>query len=295
MERKGSNWIRILPVLVAALAILVVVVWMNRATWFGGADGTRPAEQAVGQAAGSPAGEVGPSMTDLEQRWATVTGSPPVWPEDFLSPSDCRQVVEELRSLAGRLDRRPYVADWDLPDGVYGLLTGSALDLADNRPQVTGELTRLDAVLANASHGYLVLGRQRLERILRLIREEPDTVEPLALALFRWLRVRDRCGNPADRGPGVHAQYEYAAFALNSLGGQAYLRRRPARIEALAGFYALLVLDRSIEEGYNPYGLDPAREVRRYRQMLSGQDLLFTGRYRDQLADLESRHSPGGG
>lgn len=295
MERKGSSWIRVLPVLVAALVILVAVVWMNRETWFGGAGVGTAAEEAAGQAAGSPGERLGPSMTDLEQRWTAVTGEPPVWPEDLLSPSDCRQVVQELKSLAGRLDRREYVAKWELPDGAYGLLTGSALDLADNRPQVTGELVRLDTVLANVSHVYLVLGRQRLERILRLIREEPDTVEPMAMALFRWLRVRDRCGDPADRGPGVQAQYEYAAFALNSLGGQAYLRRRPARIEALAGFYALLVLDRSIAEGYNPYGLDPAREVRRYRQMLSGQDLLFVRRYEDQLDDLETRHSPGGG
>ena len=296
MEKKGSSWIRFLPLVVAAVVILGTVTWMNRENWFG-ASGPGLPEQASTLDGGAEADAPGqaPSMTDRERTWAGVTGSPPVWPSDLQSPSDCDQVVAELKALAGRLDRHGYIQNWSLPDGVYGLLTGSALDLADNRPQVIGELSRLDAVLANVSHGYLVLGRQRLERILRLIQEEPDMVEPMAMALFRWMRVRDRCGDPGDRGPAVHAQYDYAAFALNSLGGQAYLRRRPARIEALAGFYALLILDSSIEEGYNPYGLDPAREIRRYDQMLAGQELLFGGRYRELLGELAARHAPGGG
>ncbi len=296
MERKGSNWIRFLPVLIVAAAILAVLSWMNRDAWFGGNGKNEPQQAgAAGPQETAGAAQGTPAMTDREQAWAVATGAAPVWPQDLESPSDCAKVVADLRALAGRLDRRDYVREWELPDGVYGLLTGSALDLADKRPQVVGELTRLDTVLANVSHGYLVLGRQRLERILRLIREEPDMLEPMAMALFRWLRVRDRCGDPVDRGPGVHAQYDYAAFALNSLGGQAYLRRRPAKIEALAGFYALLILDRSIEDGYNPYGLDPGREIVRYKQMLAGQDLLFASRYRELLGAMAARHAPGGG
>ena len=291
MERKGSNWIRFLPVVVVGVAIAAALFWMNRDP---GPDGGSEAGAVDGKE-GFAELEAGPSMTDREQAWTAVTGTPPVWPQDLPSPLDCDQAVKELRALSARLDRIGYVSDWSLPDGVYGLLTGSARDLGNNRPEVVGELTRLDAVLANASHGYLILGRQRLERILRLIQEEPEMVEPMAMALFRWLRVRDRCGDPSDRGPGVHAQYDYAAFALNSLGGQAYLRRRPARIEALAGFYALLILDRSIEDGYNPYGLDPVREIRRYDQMLAGQDLLFGARYRAELRKLAARHTPGGG
>ena len=294
MEKGGSNWIRFAPVLILVPVILVVLAWSNRDAWFGGEDGEMPAQSTAGENTGEPA-ETAPSMTDLEQAWTTASGTPPEWREDLESPSDCGRVVSELKALAGRLDHRNYVQNWELPEGVYGLLTGSALDLAGNRPRVTGELNRLDTVLANVSHGYLVLGRSRLERILRLIREEPDMVEPMAMALFRWLRVRDRCGDPQDRGPGVHAQYDYAAFLLNSLGGQAYLRRRPARIEALAGFYVLLILDRSIEEGYNPYGLDPGRDIVRYRQMLIGQDLVFGNRYREMLGELERRHTAGGG
>ena len=290
MEQRGSNWIRFLPVLVAAAVILAVVAWMNRESWFGAGD--RDETEQI--AAPDPKPEPAPSMTDLEQAWTAATGAPPVWQADLLSPVNCGEAVAELKRLCGRLDQHGYVAEWTLPEGVYGLLTGSALDLADNRPRVIGELTRLDDVLANVSHGYLVLGRQRLERILRLVEEEPDMVEPMAMALFRWMRARDRCGDPADRGPGFQAQYDYGAFVLTSLGGQAYLRRRPARIEALAGFYALLILDRSIEEGYNPYGLDPGREIRRYDQMLAGNGLLFEKQYREIIRELKTRHMPGG-
>jgi len=199
-------------------------------------------------------------------------------------------VVRDLKRWTGILDSRDYVKEWKLPDGVYGLLTVAAQDLATDRPVVTGELHRLDLLLANVSHLYLTLGRTRLEQIQTLVHLEPDLVEPLGLQLFRWLQVRQRCSSPRDRAPGFQAQYDYASFLLTTLGGQAYLRRRPARLEALGGFYALLILDQSMSNHHNPYGLMLDGELQRYGQMLGGQDLVFTDRYRRLLEEIRRRH-----
>ncbi len=198
-------------------------------------------------------------------------------------------MVGELRRLCGILDDREYVREWNLPGGVYGLITGAARDLAENRPVVTGELRRFDLLLGNVSHLYLTLGRSRVDRILTLVRREPDMVEPLALQFFRWLQVRGQCARPEDRAPSFRAQYEYAAFFLHTLGGQAYLRRRPARWEALGGFYAVWILDRAIREKRNLYGFLIGKDLERYRQMPAGRELVFADRYRQVLDEIRRR------
>jgi hypothetical protein len=284
-KRKGG-WIRFAPIGILIIVVMAVMLWSNWNDWFGSGG-----EDAAVVAAGT---ETGPGVTSsvaLGEGTAAPSGGPAQkWPADLLAPRDCDQVIQDLKRWTAILDSRDYVKEWKLPDGVYGLLTVAAQDLAADRPVVTGELHRLNLLLANVSHLYLTLGRTRLEQIQILVQLEPDLVEPIALQLFRWLQVRQRCSSPDDRAPGFQAQYDYASFLLTTLGGQAYLRRRPARLEALGGFYALLILDQSISNQHNPYGLMLDGELQRYDQMLKGQNLVFVDRYRRLLEEIRLRH-----
>ena len=83
--------------------------------------------------------------------------------------------------------------------------------------------------------------------------------------------------------------YAYSGFLFNTMGGQAYLRRRTPRTEALACFYALQVLDQAIAAGHNPEGLDPRTEIPRCRALLDSQPLVFSARYVDTLDRMARR------
>jgi hypothetical protein len=57
----------------------------------------------------------------------------------------------------------------------------------------------------------------------------------------------------------------------------------------LAGFYSLLILDASIEEGYNPEGVDPRPEMARAHALISTQPLVFRDRYVEVLDEMQNR------
>ena len=125
---------------------------------------------------------------------------------------------------------------------------------------------------------------------MQLSRKQSRLAEPLALDLYRWLRAGESC--PNDRQPpSAEAQYEYAAFLLQTIGGQAYLRRRTPRLESLTSFYALLLADAAIADGYNPHGLDLRREIARSRALMEMQPLVFRNQYLRVLEDLDRRWS----
>ena len=289
--RPSSSWLRWLPLVVLVLAVAGFLGWQ----WLGGTrDDGEAAPRSSDPATEPPAAtEPGASsaLTPLEKSWQEATGRDPVWPENFDRPTDCAAVIADLRATCERLDTRPAIADRVAAQGgSLALLTGAALDLEQRLPVVEGELARHEAVLANVSHLFRVLGERRVRVLLDVVGED-DLLEPVALDLFRWARVRERCEEmETPLGPGFEAQYEYASFLIQTVGGQAYLRRRAPRVEALATFYALLVLDDAVDRGHNPHGVDLRRETVRVRQLLEGAgDLVFRDRYLEIVREMERR------
>lgn len=76
MEKKGSNWVRLLPVLIATVVILAVLTWMNRESWFGGGPPVSEQSSTPGGEQKVDEPEQVPSMTDRERAWTQATGSP---------------------------------------------------------------------------------------------------------------------------------------------------------------------------------------------------------------------------
>jgi hypothetical protein len=152
----------------------------------------------------------------------------------------------------------------------------------------SGELVKHDALLANVFHLFRVLKRERLDQLREIVSQEQRMAEPAAMVTYRWLMAQASCPGVESRF-GLPALYEYAAFLLNTMGGQGYLRRRTPRVAALAGFYALLILDQAIQKGINPHGVDPRPHIRSCRGLLKSQDLLFRDRYLAVLEEMEGR------
>jgi hypothetical protein len=290
--------VRVKTLLIWGLVLSLAVVWLVLSKW-DALTGTAAPAGAAGDVAGLPAAPpAAPDETQpdrLEQRWTELVGSAPAWPSDLRAPKDCSAIEEDLERLCRELDTRPYVREAIKAGGTCELLQQVAEALAEHPPQLDSELRSYEVMLDNAFHLFRTVGRKRLEVLRRILHEEQELAEPLAMALYRWLASREACAGEQRTEIRLARLYEYAGFLFQTLGGQAYLRRRTPRVESLASFYALLLLDRAIEGRQNPHGIDPRPELVRCRELLAAQPLVFGERYRALLDDLSRRWEDRGG
>ena len=233
----------------------------------------------------SPAGPL-----EAARRWGEITGAFPTWPRDLSVPGDCDAVREDLLALCGEVDSRPYVKARALPGGTFALVVQSCEGLATHPPVASGELSSLEAFLGSAFHIYRALGQRRMDLLREILAKEQALAEPATMVVYRWLVAQERCGKEGHPIP-FQALYEYAAYLLNTMGGQGYLRRRPPVMAGLAAFYSLLIVDQAIQRGMNPHGVDPRPYIPLCRDLLKAQDLVFRDRYLEILGDLEKRWS----
>jgi hypothetical protein len=289
---QARNWAIAAGVVVVLAAILAYAFTRKRPETSPVTDAAQPA--VAGEAAPGPAEppvaqtERPPRPVDLARaRWADQLGYEPEWPTDLNAPQDCERVDAELQRLCVYLDSRPELRE--LADG-YGscdLLRQAAESLAARPPRVSAELRSYETILSNVFHLSRVLGRKPLRYPSRLLADRQELAEPVALAVYRWMVSRERClpSTPLDGD----VLYAYAGFLFNTMGGQAYLRRRSPRVEALSCFYALQVIDAAQQRGYNPAGIDPREEIERCSALLGAQPLVFAEEYRANLEELSLR------
>lgn len=228
------------------------------------------------------------------RRWAELTGSYPQWPEDLLAPRDCAEVEEDLKAICSELDRRPYLAGHLPEGGSFEMLKTALRDLSSVVPVASGEMRRPDAVVANVFHFYRVLGSNRIALINQIMANEEAISEPMAMAFYRWVVSQERC-NPKGAIFPRGALLDYAAFLVNTMGGQGYLRRRSPKIASLAAFYALVALDDAAKGGSNPHGVDLRPHISFCKSLLSRQRLVFRDRYLQILEEMEERWKGVGG
>lgn len=283
---RSSMWIRVLPAGIVALAA-VLLIWnpFDRE-----ASVDEPPESVVPR---GDAGEaISPTSADDPRaaRWEDLTGDVPSWPADFGAAASCAEAASALRALCDRLDRADPGAGGSEPGATFGLLSNSLRDLAARPPVIAGELTEHESMLANVAHAFRVLGPARISRIAELATRHPDAAEPLALAVFQWIRALPAtCGDESAPPFDLGAQYAYAVYLTRTIGGQAYLRRRAPVHEALASFYAVVLQDAAVAAGHDPVGIDPRGEIARARTLVAGHDLVFEDRYVAVLDELRKR------
>ena len=297
-EQMGSN-----PWLVGgALAGIVVILllwwqWSAIATAFGLGEAAQPVavEPATEPGDPAPADAAASTAPAAEAAWAALTGSAPVWPGDLNEPGDCARIEADLAAICTALDARDYVRESALAGGSCALLSEMASAMAQRPPNPSLELRSYETILGNVYHLFRVAGRERMDVLRRALREEQELAEPLALAMYRWAVSRQDCARSGTTPIRREVLYAYAGFLFQTMGGQAYLRRRSPRVEALASFYALLVIDRAERDGTNELGLDVLPEIGRTRELLDAQDFVFGEEYLDLIRDMEHRRATLGG
>jgi len=234
-QPQGSPLIKVGVIAAVAVVLLVWWQWDNLRSAFGSGKTTKPAEAAELVGEPEPETNAGPE----------VVASKPVWPGDPNEPGDCARIEADLAAICAALDSKDYVREAAPVGGSCALLAEVASAMAQRPPNPSLELRSYETILGNVYHLFRVNGRERMGVLRRSLREEQELAEPLALAMYRWAVSREDCARSGDTAIRREALYAYAGFLFETSGGQAYLRRRSPRVEALASFDALLVIDRA--------------------------------------------------
>lgn len=285
---RAAPWLRLAPI---ALVLLIVVVWLVlRDRGAPAPPAPEPVATPTDERAAVPARPGAEGYSPAEQRWIDVTGAPPAWPADILAAGSCAEAVRDLRALCERLDRQQDVRELRLAGGTFGLLREVSEALAASPPVVEGELRDLLDVRANVAHVFRAIGEGRTVALLRIATAHPEFAEPMALGIYRWLRSAETCGADEPRPMRPALQYEYAAFLLETVGGQGYLRRRAPQQEALASFYALLTVEQARRERRDRYAVRLVPEIDRCMRLIEGQPSLA---FRDRYLETLQRIRPG--
>ena len=221
-----------------------------------------------------------------DSTWAAVIeafDSTPVQP----SSEDAARARQAFSGLLGALEEQD--ARNRGKAGYYGLVSSLTRELAENPPFPSGELSDPKRFLANVFHISRVLGKKRTLELKAMLTGQHRQLEPLAAACYQWLITRDSAADLAERKITLPVLYDYASYMLGSFGGRAYLQRRSPRQEALATFYAVMVVDRAAQAGISNHGTDPRLHLERCRQLLETQDLVYRKQYLAALDRLASR------
>jgi hypothetical protein len=140
---------------------------------------------------------------------------------------------------------------------------------------------------SNAFHFFRCLEAKEIRLIREILANEASTLEMNLDLFYRWLTVGDRCPDPAGIRPSPEVLYSYAGFFLDTLGGQAYLFRRPGALRVLVSYYSLLILAEADRNGKNRYGIDLAPHAHSLAsEMNRHPELLFQKEYSRRLLEL---------
>lgn len=285
--RNGRAWRWISILLVAIVAVLAgYFLAMEK----GCKEGQTPT--AVKRV---PSGEKEPALA--KEAEAPVTKAPVVSQEIVQQKPEskedyCKGVEKDVRDFFDYLNTRDYVRHIEEGTDSYEHFKKILGRLSAKLPIPAGE--GVNSVLINENVFFLfrVLEKKDLRLIEEIIVNESDTLEMNLDLFYRWISLGDRCPDPEGVRPSQAMLYHYAGFFLNTIGGRAYLFRRPLRLRLLGTYYSLLIIHEADIEGRNLYGIDPfpyiaplVKEIELY------PDFRFRETYLAKLESLEKYYS----
>ncbi|MEW6442384.1 MAG: hypothetical protein AB1640_15715 [bacterium] len=208
----------------------------------------------------------------------------------------CEELDKQVRAFFAYLAQKGYGQGQAGAEDLYSAFLESLDSLAAHPPAVTAELKDLATLTQNVTHFYKGMGKERINLARRVLRDEPETLEPAMSTLFQWLMAADRCPGQ-DARPSLKASYEYAGFFLSTLGGRSYLIRRDSTVQALTQYYSVLVLDRANDAVLNRHGIDIRPQIQATARDIAGQrGLRYRPQYLAELDRLQAKYeaNPGG-
>lgn len=217
----------------------------------------------------------------------------PSVPEETTVQADtaCQKIAAELLLFCKHLDSQKYIQAYTETEPIQKHLDRIITKILDNPPVNEKETADLLTVLKNAAHLFRILGPKDLSLLREIITTESSSLEQQLAWLYAW----STAGKGCDAKAPVQAQfplaktYEYAAFFLNTLGGQSYLARRAPAVRVLTRYYCVLILHQAVRQSSNRYHLDLAYHLKAITNDISNSDFLENqASYLDTLQKIKA-------
>jgi uncharacterized protein YneF (UPF0154 family) len=207
--------------------------------------------------------------------------------------ADCEDLEQQIKAFFIYLDTQEYPMVQKSAHGSYDMFRKMVRQLSENPPAVTGETMDLISLTRNMAHFCKVLGKQRIQLVKDVLRNEADIIEPMMAAFFGFYTSDKCCQKDLRNCPGLGVLYEYAGFFLNTVGGRSYLLRRDSKVRILTTYYAILILDMANDAVLNRYGIDIRPHIDLSIDDIGNQkNLIYPEAYAAKLYRLQEKYNP---
>jgi hypothetical protein len=177
-------------------------------------------------------------------------------PKSIAPQEYCAKMENDIRDFFKYLDKKDYIQHLNERMDTYAEFKRLLKTVSSNLPVPAGE--GIDSILMtkNIFHIFRILGKTDIRLVKEITINESETME-LNLEMFhRWLLLGNQCPDPDAMRPSLDVLYQYSGFFLNTIGGRAYLSRRPMALRMLLSYYSLLTVHEADRKGNNTYGID---------------------------------------
>jgi hypothetical protein len=201
----------------------------------------------------------------------------------------CPRIEADVQDFFKYLDKQRYVQHLEEGLDTYGEFKRLLKKLSSHLPVPGGEGVDSKMMEKNIYHLFRTLNRSDIRLIKDVLSNEADTMELNLELFYRWLTLGDQCPDPEGIRPSFDVLYHYAGFFLDTIGGRAYLSRRPAGLRILLTYYSLLIVHEADKRGKNTYGIDPFPYVKPLIQDIDiYPDFKLKNEYLQNLNQMES-------
>lgn len=202
---------------------------------------------------------------------------------------NCTKTQKDLAEFFHYLDGKSYIRRLKLGMSVKARFKKIVKRLSTHPPSPAGEGIDPGLIIRNAYHFFRVLHKKDRRLTKEIIIHEGESPE-LDLAMFyTWLAAGDRCPDKEGLRPSFKVIYRYAGFFLNTIGGRAYVFRRPTVSRLLITYYSLLFMHEADKAEKNYYGIDIFPYIAPLKKEIDHYpDLQLQKEYLKRLNEMET-------
>jgi len=279
-KTKGRLWMRISMVLIAVVAGLA-------GYFLGFEQSHQENEKRLSEKERESAHQAQKQVQKSDQ--APIFAAEIKQPQSMEPQEYCAKMENDIRDFFKYLDKKNYIQHLNERMDTYAEFKRILKQLSSNLPIPAGEGIDSLVMTKNIFYIFRILSKTDIRLVKEIIINESETMELNLEIFYRWLLLGNQCPDPDEMRPSFDVLYQYAGFFLNTIGGRAYLSRRPMALRMLLSYYSLLIIHEADRKGRNTYGIDLFPYIAPLlTEMAIYPDLKLKKEYIQKLNQMES-------